>query len=467
VTDDPKDGMDDDRGSSLLPEGLMELVPGYLGAQRWFAGTEAPSPDSIRVERSRELWAADELGRRLWQAIVGVDEHHYHLLIGERPAGERADFLHGHEDAVLGALESRSAYFYDAILDGELARVLLEVASEGTESANIARPLSTEQSNSSLVYDDRLILKIFRRLHEGGNPDMEVTSALAAAGFAHVPTPLVTWRDLPYDLAFGQQFLSGASEGWALALTSLRDLYSSASGDPAEVGGDFAGEARRLGSMTAEMHLALDEAFGRDAGPNVRAAWLDLVDDLEVRLAAGENESGTDLLGRAALLLSRLRAVGDPGPAIRVHGDFHLGQVMAADDGWYVLDFEGEPARSVAQRTARMSPLKDVSSMLRSFDYASRYVLLERAAEEAAKLEPVAMAWESRNRQAFIEGYGQVAGIQELMPGPESRAAVMFAYELDKALYELEYERSHRPEWVPLPMNAIDRLVDGGGEARE
>jgi maltokinase len=459
--------MTSDHEGTALPEGLVELVPAYLGSQRWFAGTQPPNAESLRIERSRELWAADHLGRRLWQAIVAVGNTHYHLLIGERPAGERADFLHGHEDGVLGAIDSRSAYFYDAVLDAELARVLLEVASDGAESATIARPLTTEQSNSSLVFDDRLILKVFRRLHEGGNPDMEVTYALAAAGFAHVPEPLVAWRDRPYDLAFGQQFLAGASEGWALALTSLRDLYSSASGDPAETGGDFAAEAGRLGSMTAEMHLALDGAFGREAGPEVRSAWLDMVGDIATRLAVARKDAGRDLLAEAEQLLARLGAVEDPGPSIRVHGDFHLGQVMETDDGWYVLDFEGEPARTLSQRIARTSPLKDVSGMLRSFDYASRYVLLERPAEEVADLEPLAMAWESRNRQAFLEGYSQFTGIEQLMPGPESAAAVLFAYELDKALYELEYERSHRPEWVPLPMNAIERLVDGSRDADE
>jgi maltokinase len=450
--------------SGLLPEGVDELIPAYLGAQRWFGGP-TPEADAVRVERSRELWAAEENARRLWQAIVALGDVRYQLLIGERPNGERADFLHGHEEGVLGAVDSRSAYFYDAVLDTELARILLEVASGGSERATLARPMATEQSNSSLVFDDRLILKVFRRLHPGRNADIEVTSALFSVGFAHVAAPLVVWRDEPYDLAFGQQFLAGGSEGWALALTSLRDLYSTPSGHPAQAGGDFAAEGYRLGNMTAEMHLALDEAFGRQAGSEQRAAWLALVDDLEARLSKAGEESGRHLADRAAPLLVRLRAVENPGPAIRVHGDFHLGQVMRTDAGWYVLDFEGEPTRSLAERTAPTSPLKDVSSMLRSFDYASRYALLERTAMEAEQLEALALAWESHNRQAFLEGYRDIPGIDDLLPGPESRAAVMIGYELDKALYELEYERSHRPDWVPLPMNAINRLVDGGSES--
>jgi maltokinase len=135
---------------------------------------------------------------------------------------------------------------------------------------------------------------------------------------------------------------------------------------------------------------------------------------------------------------------------------------MRTDSGWYVLDFEGEPARLLAERTAPASPLKDVSAMLRSFDYAARYALTERMATEPANLEDLADGWEAHNRQAFLEGYRDVDGITNLLPGPEAAPAVLIAYELDKALYELDYERAHRPEWVPLPLGAINRLVDGG-----
>jgi maltokinase len=452
---------DDDEAvpvSNGLRDGLEPFIPAYLGGQRWYAGADPPSPESVRVERGRQLWA-DGDGHRLWHATVAVDGTHYQLLIGERPAGERAEFLHGREPAVLGTVDS--ALFYDAVLDSEMARVLLQVASDGAESAALTRPLNTEQSNTSLVFDDRLILKVYRRLHAGRNPDVEVTSALAAVGFDHVALPLVTWREDPYDLAFGQQFLAGGSEGWALALTSLRDLYNSPCDDPAQAGGDFGNEARRLGRMTAQMHLALAETLGVVRGPAVRADWNALLDRTVTRLAAAADLAGRNLLVPAAIPLARLRAVTDPGPAIRVHGDFHLGQVMETDSGWYVLDFEGEPARSLAERIAPTSPLKDVSSFLRSLDYASRYVLTERAASETAQLLPLARAWQAHNRQAFLEGYLDVDEIRSLLPGPESAPAVAFAYELDKALYELDYERAHRPDWAQLPLGSINQLLDG------
>jgi maltokinase len=441
--------------TDVLPAGLETLIAPYLGQQRWFAGSG--TPDALQVERSRALWSGD--GLRLWQTVVHASGSPYHVLIGERPVSRRADFLHGRDEAVLGSLES--SLFYDAVLDSELARVLLQAASEGRETASLARPISAEQSNTSLVFDDRLILKVFRRLHPGHNPDVEVTTALAQAGFEHVPAPLVTWRDEPYDLAFGQQFLAGGSEGWALALTSLRDLYNSSSDQPAEAGGDFGSEARRLGHMTADMHLALAGAFGVRPTADGAPAWNALIDDIVTRLAGATEVARRDLTSAAELLVGRLRAVDSPGPAIRVHGDYHLGQVMQTDTGWYVLDFEGEPARPVTARTAPVSPLKDVSSMLRSFDYAARHALTDRSAGELAGLEPRAEAWDTHNRQAFLQGYREVEGIDTLLPDPRSAPAVLVAYELDKALYELDYERAHRPEWIPLPLGAINRLVYG------
>jgi maltokinase len=441
-----------------LPDGVEPLLPAYLaGQKRWFAGEG--TPDRVQVEWSRQLWSDGE-GRHMWQAVVEVQQAHFQILLGERPSGQPAEFLHGHEDSVLGAVGS--SYFYDASHDTELARVLLEVASDGKETARLARPMMAEQSNTSLVFDDRLILKVFRRLHAGHNPDVAITTALFGAGFRHVAEPLVSWREEPYDLAFGQRFLAGASEGWALALTSLRDLYNSVSGLPSEVGGDFAAEAQRLGTMTAEMHLALSTAVARPvdrAGASER--WRRLVGDICQGLDSASEAAGRDLGAAADPFVRRLRTVTDPGPFGRVHGDYHLGQVMQTDDGWYVLDFEGEPTKPLSERIEAASPLKDVAGMLRSFDYASRYALTDRAERELPELEPRALAWSEHNRQAFLDGYRSVPGIDALLPDPVVAPVVLMAYELDKALYELAYERSHRPEWVVIPLHAINRFIDG------
>jgi maltokinase len=440
----------------VLPVGVADLVPAYLGRQRWYAGSSEPDPDSVRVVDADELAVTGNGAHRLLWALADGEGARYQLLIGERPSGDPAEFLGGHEPAVLGLVGA--AYYYDATLDPELARAFLGVVMGGDEQVTHVRPVSAEQSNTSLVYDDRVILKVFRRLVDGPNPDVEVTQALASTGFVHVAPPLAAWRRHGFDLAFAQQFLPGGSEGWALALTSLRDFYAGGGGDPAEAGGDFGAEARRLGQMTAEMHLAMASAFGVRRRDEFRAStWTRVVDDVAVRL-----RQVPDPAGAAEGVIKALRAVRDPGPAIRVHGDYHLGQVMRTDTGWYVLDFEGEPARPMEERLAPTSPLKDVTAMLRSFQYAAHFVLLEREDTEQARLRPMATAWEAHNRAAFLDGYLATPAIDELLPGnEEDRSAVTLAFELDKVLYELAYERAYRPSWVEIPRSAIRRLLSG------
>ena len=445
-----------------LPDGLMELVPAHLEAQRWYAGHSGPALEKVDLEWAGRLWGDDEGLRALWHAIAVAGDDRYQLVIGERPAGERADFLHGREEAMLGAIEQ--SYFYDATLDSDLAKVLLEVASGGSQEAAFARPISAEQSNTSLVYDDKIILKLFRKLHPGRNPDVEVTAVLAEAGFDHVAAPLVIWRDHGYDLAFGQEFLAGGTDGWALALTSLRDLYNSAILGPADAGGDFAAEAARLGRMTAEMHRALVEGFGFATTDESQALWRSLVDTLPGRLRSASEAVDRDLLAAAEPLLGRLAQLKDPGRFVRVHGDYHLGQVMRTDTGWYVLDFEGEPGRDLSARVGYASPAKDITGMLRSFHYATRHALAERAQTEVESLDGLALAWDAHNRQAFLDGYRDTKGVEALMPPPGSSAAVLLAYELDKALYELDYERAHRPDWVSIPLDALDRLLHEGDD---
>jgi maltokinase len=450
-----------------LPDGVVGLIPDYLGRQRWFSGA-APAPATLRVVDADELAVTGEGGHRLLWAIVAAGEGggesdggsagvRYQLLIGERPNGETAEFLNGHEPAVLGSVGDR--YYYDATVDPELMLAWLDVIGEGLVTAARVRPVNVEQSNTSLVYDNRLIAKVFRRLLAGPNPDIEVTEALAAVKFPHVARPAAVWRRDETDLAFVQQFLAGGSEGWALALTSLRDLYSSHGDDPREAGGNFAHEAARLGRMTAEMHLAMAQAFGVERDLFRVEGWPAVLAEVDEELRA---EVGASFSGSATEMLDQLREVVDPGPAIRVHGDYHLGQVMRTDAGWFVLDFEGEPARDLPERVGFTSPLKDVTGMLRSFQYAAHYALLEREPHEQADLAPVAEGWEQYNRVAFVDGYLATPGIAALLPErPEERHAVTQAFELQKALYELGYERAYRPEWITIPTVAIHRMLAG------
>jgi maltokinase len=444
------------RSEASLPPEILDLIPAYLGRQRWYAGQSEPPPDSVAVVTSDVLAVVGDNHRLLW-ALVDAEGSRYQLVIGERPNGEPAEFLNGHEAGVLGGTDR--SYYYDGVFDPELALALLCVVTDDAETAERVRPITAEQSNTSLVYDDRIILKLFRRLLEGRNPDVEVTEALARTGFPHVAAPVATWRREGFDLAFVQQYLAGGTEGWALALTSLRDLYAAGPDDPAEAGGDFAAEASRLGQMTAEMHLALAEAFGVDRSMFREVGWPELLATIDARV---RRLTGAGWSGSPAELMHRLQAVQDPGPAIRVHGDYHLGQVMRTDTGWYVLDFEGEPARAKEERLLPTSPLKDVTGMLRSFQYAAHFVLLEREDHELQRVEQLAEAWEARNRDAFLEGYLRAPGIDALLPeGADNRAAVSLAFELDKALYELAYEEAYRPDWADIPATAIRRLLSG------
>lgn len=424
-------------------DGIDALLPAYLARQRWFAGEE---PSVV------EVVARQALGQSLEWLLADADGALYQIVIGTRSAYESPDFTHGHDAQVLGVVDGVLAF--DGLLDPEYAKAVLARARPGHE-ASLVRPMGAEQSNSSLVFDDEVVLKVFRRLHPGPNPDVEITTALATGGFAHVAEPLGVWHHDGLDLAVATRYLAGGAEGWALAQTSLRDLYATGYDDPAACGGDFAAEASRLGAMTATMHLALARQFGSEKGN--AAEWADTIEAQAALLPHDDADPGA-----VKGFLERVRAVGDAGPAIRVHGDYHLGQVMRTDTGWFVLDFEGEPARPLEERRQPTSPMKDVGGMLRSFQYAAQAVLTERDVLEHDELLPLGVAWERRNQGAFLAGYFGTEGIDALLPElAEQRDLVLAAFELEKAVYEVLYERAYRPDWVHIPLGAISRLLQG------
>src|SRR5688572_12803273 len=252
---------------------LQPLLPKYLARQRWFAGG---APKTVDIVDS------DEIGDRLHWLLVDADGARYQLLVGI-VEGMPPEFLHGHDAEILGVADSEMAY--DGLLDPELVKELVAKLAPDEDVTRV-RPMGAEQSNTSLVLDDRLVLKVFRRIHEGPNPDIEVTSALAGAGFEHVAAPVATWEESGIHLAVVQPFLAGGTDGWALALTSLRDFYGSESEDPRDAGGDFGAEARRLGQVTAQMHVALAEALG--SGPANTQEWAGLMERQLERVAAQE-----------------------------------------------------------------------------------------------------------------------------------------------------------------------------------
>lgn len=443
-----------------------EALTGWLPGQRWFAGKGAPI-DRLAIVADTLLVEGDPSLRHLIVAVSqagGTDR--YQLLAGLRTA--IPDRL---EHAVIGpagdAQPGQAWVAYDALHDPPLTRRLL-AAMAGQETIGPlsfhAEPdaaidtgldslvLTAEQSNTSMIFGEEAILKVFRRPHPGPNPDLEVPRALHRAGSPHVAPPLgwmqITLDDVPTVLAILSTYLRAATDGWLLAATSVRDLYASDAVSAAEAGGDFAAEAHRLGEATAEVHRALAEAFGTAELP--ASAHRDLAAQMRGRLDAAV-AAVPQLAPHAGLLaeaFTELAGIDEPLPVQRIHGDYHLGQVIRTQAGWVLLDFEGEPVVPLAQRSARAPALRDVAGMLRSLDYAARHQLPGHADQERA--HAAARDWVSRNQAAFCAGYAQAGGTD-----PGKHAVLLRALTLDKAVYEVMYEASHRPSWLSIPLESI------------
>jgi maltokinase len=443
-----------------------EALTGWFPGQRWFAGKGAPI-DRLAIVADTLLVEGDPSLRHLIVAVSqagGTDR--YQLLAGLRTA--IPDRL---EHAVIGpagdAQPGQAWVAYDALHDPPLTRRLL-AAIAGQETIGPlsfhAEPdaaidtgldslvLTAEQSNTSMIFGEEAILKVFRRPHPGPNPDLEVPRALHRAGSPHVAPPLgwmqITLDDVPTVLAILSTYLRAATDGWLLAATSVRDLYASDAVSAAEAGGDFAAEAHRLGEATAEVHRALAEAFGTAELP--ASAHRDLAAQMRGRLDAAV-AAVPQLAPHAGLLaeaFTELAGIDEPLPVQRIHGDYHLGQVIRTQAGWVLLDFEGEPVVPLAQRSARAPALRDVAGMLRSLDYAARHQLPGHADQERA--HAAARDWVSRNQAAFCAGYAQAGGTD-----PGKHAVLLRALTLDKAVYEVMYEASHRPSWLSIPLESI------------
>jgi maltokinase len=431
-----------------LTEQLAPLLDDFLPRQRWFANEGPPervTVTSVEVHREKPLL--------LWVVIdvlsTSGEVARYQMVLGGRPLDAQPDFLRGKERVTIGCVDN--VVYYDALVDPTLALDVLGVVAP-EETAEVARPLVVEQSNSSVVYDERLILKLFRRLHPEPNPDVEVNRVLGERGFPHVVPQRAELRRDGVDLAVVRDYLLGSSDAWQMAHTSLRDLLGSRL-PPEEAGGDFGPEALRLGEVTAELHLALAEAFGTH--PADPEAWLD---DMRTQLA--RTPEGVIDRDQVEVALSGLVKVADPGKAIRIHGDLHLGQFLRADAGWFVIDFEGEPGRPVAERVRPSSPLRDVAGMVRSFHYAARAALVERGRDIDPELAELAGEWETRAVDALWNGYTRGTEATDLCPADDyDRRALLQAFELDKAVYEVSYELAHRPAWVSIPTSAIERVL--------
>jgi trehalose synthase-fused probable maltokinase len=330
-----------------------------------------------------------------------------------------------------------------------------------------ARPVGAEQSNTSIVFDDEVILKVFRRLEPGINPELEMLRFLTEHGFANI-APLGGWYaysggPLGATLGILQQFVANGKDGWELVLDEI--------GRAPEA---FLDRVRRLGQVTGEMHTVLgsdtsDPAFAPET-PSVEALGLltaTVDEEIEsVFLTLPEDDERlAPILGRGEEVREQLRLLthaGATGKIIRTHGDYHLGQTLWASrleapaprtDDWVILDFEGEPMRSLAERRRKRSPLRDVAGMLRSFAYAA-------SAAELLRGTPAPEGWEEQAREHFLEGYLETVDPSLLPSGQLAIERLLAVFELEMAVYELRYELDNRPDWVGIPVAGIQRLME-------
>jgi maltokinase len=438
---------------------ILPLVPNHLAAQRWY-DHDGP-PEQVEVADSERWLDGDQ---DLWWVLVDARAGErslgrYQLVLGARPAGEEHPFLHGKSGELLGIVETDGGpvTVYDAFIDPPLALEVLRRIAPSVEASSV-RALAVEQSNTSIVYDEHVIVKLFRRIHVGENPDVDAVTRLAEQGFTHVPAQYGILERAVDDggpddgvvqhLAVAREFLTGASDGWHLALASLRVVIADHT-ESAASGGDFGPDAQRLGAITGELHTRLAEVYG-----TFNADISSWVSHFRAQLDRVREHVPAEEISRR---YDRVAEIRSPGPGLRIHGDLHLGQMLRADSGWYVIDFEGEPARPLAERLAPSSPLRDVAGMLRSFHYAAAVVHHERGEDDDSA--DLVAEWEERARTRFLEGYLGTPGIHDLLPDETTTERLLQAFELDKAVYEVAYETAFRPSWVGIPLGAIRRLL--------
>jgi maltose alpha-D-glucosyltransferase/alpha-amylase len=532
---------------------LESLLPRYIAQQRWFGSKS-------RTIRSAHIASSIPIGEAAVIALVEVcyepngpasngsetnasplnghalaeEPELYQLPLsiasGEQAAALRASRPH----AILATLNSGDQHpgepppvLFDASASPEFQAALLrliaapsrawntvpnpEIATHRSSSLDQQRLVdlpsrlsSAEQSNTSILYDDFAILKLFRRLRPGENPDVEVARFLTdVAHFNAIPAYLGDLHRIADNttLAFLQTFAPNEGDGWAWTLDELGHFYEAVANcpppsstgpspnfiEPAGPPSDlmehatvYLDAAHLIGRRTAELHLALATATDNPSFTAQPYSEKDLADDRQriqrqalAALNALQNAVGdlpadasslaSDLLRQRDDLLARIRALtGDPahfGSRIRIHGDYHLGQLLRSRTDFLIVDFEGEPAKSLEERRQKQSPLRDVAGMLRSFSYAARAGLdlhLQRHPRNHATLEAWSTAWENAAGNAFLRGYRDAAAARnDLLPAPAQAHIMLLALLLEKAMYELLYEMNNRPSWLPIPLQGL------------
>jgi maltokinase len=422
-----------------LPDAVGDPLEEWVIQQRWFASKsrEIASLNTLeRVELSREPALAIALVEARFQSGM----HELYQLVPGDPDGARvlADLLGG--EAAIGGVTFHG----------------------GVTPTGEMRAMGAEQSNSSVIFGGELVLKVFRRLEPGVNPELEMLRFLSLRGFPNIAA-LRGWYEYSGELMHAtlgilQEYVGDARDGWQLAMDDPAALLE---------------RVPALGTATGEMHTVLasdsdDPAFSPEEPSAEALSLLTATIDEQIERVfldlPAEDDALAPIRGRGEEVRERLQLmshVGVGGRLIRHHGDYHLGQTLLAALGtrggsqsrWIILDFEGEPARSLLERRRKRSPLRDVAGMLRSFAYAASAAKLLRG-------EPAPEGWEQAARDGFLEAYMDAVDPTLLPAGRPATEKLLAIFELEKAVYELRYELNNRPDWVPIPVAGIARLLE-------
>jgi trehalose synthase-fused probable maltokinase len=449
-------------------DSTLACLAAWMPRQRWYAAKGRPP--SLRLVSWWDIAPEADDDARIRTYLV-ADEGALPVVLYQLPVVARAtETVDAPPEHIIGSPEPGTT-FLDGPHDPAYARALIRLVTEGgrgegprtvatghpghvatADEVRSASVMSGEQSNTSLIYrgdGTPIICKIYRQLHPGLNPDIELPTALAGAGSPHVPRAVGwiegTWPDLATaqgtvtgSLASAQEFLPDVEDAWRVALRA------------AAHGEDFREAASALGAATAEVHVSLAELFptrptataDREA---TAATWA-----RRLTIAIAEVPEIADRREAIEAVYEAAAAVAWPDQQ-RIHGDYHLGQVLHVPGrGWVLLDFEGEPLRPMPERTSADLALRDVAGMLRSFDYVAGSIRLD----EPDRSPAAAREWARTARESFLDGYAVTAAAD--LAG---QAPLLAALELDKAVYEAIYEARNRPTWVTIPLRAIERLV--------
>lgn len=416
----------------------------WLPSRRWYAGrgrtlTSADTVEVVRLRPQLDLMLVDV-------TYSNGSSERYQVVVQWDSARKSDDAARIGGGAFDGLDDPASAQFLLSLIDSgaTIGDVTFTKEPDVTLPLDVVPRVSkAEQSNTSVVFGDQAIFKLFRRVAGGINPDIELNRVLGRAKNRHVAKLLgsfeTTMDGQPCPLGMVTAFAANSTEGWDMATANARALTTSG------VSNDFAGEAHRLGEAVASVHATLAQELGTST------AVLP-VEVMRERLAAAASVAPELAEHRVAIEGRYAKLADEPVTVQRVHGDLHLGQVLRTADDWLLIDFEGEPGQPVEQRRKPDSAMRDVAGMLRSFEYAGYQHLVDRTPDPEVAVR--VQQWVDRNCASFCDGYAAESGID-----PRDHATVLSAYELDKAVYEAGYEARHRPNWLNIPMRSIARLV--------